>query len=1595
MKPSTSRRPTTSSAPPPLVDPTALTSRTARGSASLQAYVDALSKKSSDGSSGSASARRAAPPSARTSGPLLAPLQTKRAADKKTVRSPTLSRANSNSVSKATSRSVSRATSITSIGAGSSVAASEEAPSSTPGSTHHRQANSNGSNGGSASVFTFPRPDASTIEIDDPNLPPYTVDRSLAAATEAVISKHGGVATDTSTGSEVDSLGGGDSANGTAFSSQSKDQQRTSMRPWYVNIQEKASSASGRAHRRSRALQEQTSRTRAWRHQVREIVDTSESQFEKSGAAELSDLRGLHTNLVKAQELNELRLECIAATFDLSTRGALKKQRQMTFVATDHTNLRSITDEKSRMFDEMCVRSSARRERVKEHFCASWEVIHFVGARIHDQTRGMLAQMNKHATTHLARLRAQIPGHIAKQHAMQISLQDMAAASPTPAAAPATNTNDTPPTGTNRATHTTKAAPSVFATTPGIGVSSTPVSVEAPSDFTFAPPGPGDSDNAISLRLPTSVAARPPHESGIDYATGAFEARLARHVQVHGGGGVGSRRGAGDSRGRAASSGTDRNYTTSRYDLALVHASHTIAHIGAPALNPSWVTLCCSAGPRLLPRSPDQLTSAPGFALLYDELIHDLATLRHRTHIVDLLAAALDNYKRVAQVNTDQAVWAARHPDTAVLNAFYAAPSSTVGSGHASPLMGKKTMATRTNAMVRTGASVAVPAPDGGADADAPDEESGEVPVATSGAIVPPPPRDLETRIRDLVLDLECCGFEQELEPFRARPTNRPGTTATPASTTAAAATTAATSSTAGTTTTSILEDDSLPALQKLARALLERFAARSRFYARFYLEVHAPSAKTTWFAGFVLGPMPDNANANEGETNTDTKAATAAADDATAIPAPTPISTMLDEPLNVLEVDLYSTRQHTLALHSDGSTFMRGHSKRVLRPLTDATVVGFVVDLLRGSIAFTVDGVAAPTPLFGVGAGIYSPAEQREQATWIRSQRLRPCFGVMGPKAKVPHGARTNFRDGERERARLAMGLDAAGNPLGGTRPTRARHALTAHSALASQANAETDTATSTGSPFVRDEDAPLDVGHGVSSGAAVGSASAAAESLAAQAGDGLIGWVVPKLSINLGEFEFLYLPRGRNLGLATKTTHKEDGIATPNANDISDTIATDGNAWSPSEEGGVASDDAPPVGSGLNFGLGSCLAMNTHEAPAHDSAGESDRALVHAFTAYRTARQTRQAAQQAARDKANATGAATAPDVKSTTAAPVDPLATLDVSEYRHRHSHAALAQLDALRQEFLSRPSASDLAKSAEEEKRVFFAKLAPTQLVSWSHFPPQSIRVQQAVLKVQRIARRFLGFRARRALWDRLSAFAVLIQRCFRRFRARRNLRLAAAIAPIQRLWRGFKARRMVRLLRKYNLTYDAANRAAVRIQSFTRMLLERKKVLVLAMVVQQKIEQIKGLVIFVQRMVRRKLENRAFMANKTMLSSVLIFQSRIRGIRLRRMLAAIDPGAARQLKVIAVSVTEKQRRWSAASLLQRVYRGYVARKFVRSKRNVIERDCARLRDCWRAYQLRQRIDRAFRGYEAEHLKAFMQAIGYVGQETTHNTTSAAR
>ena len=98
-----------------------------------------------------------------------------------------------------------------------------------------------------------------------------------------------------------------------------------------------------------------------------------------------------------------------------------------------------------------------------------------------------------------------------------------------------------------------------------------------------------------------------------------------------------------------------------------------------------------------------------------------------------------------------------------------------------------------------------------------------------------------------------------------------------------------------------------------------------------------------------------------------------------------------------------------------------------------------------------------------------------------------------------------------------------------------------------------------------------------------------------------------------------------------------------------------------------------------------------------------------------------------------------------------------------------------------------------------------------------------------------------------------------------------------------------------------------------------------------------------------------------------------------------MLAAIDPHAARQLKSIASSVGVKQRRYSAVCLIQRVWRGFVARKFVRAKRHLLERDAQRLRDAWRAFQLRQSIDRLYAGHDAAHLKTFFHALGYCPQQ----------
>jgi hypothetical protein len=103
--------------------------------------------------------------------------------------------------------------------------------------------------------------------------------------------------------------------------------------------------------------------------------------------------------------------------------------------------------------------------------------------------------------------------------------------------------------------------------------------------------------------------------------------------------------------------------------------------------------------------------------------------------------------------------------------------------------------------------------------------------------------------------------------------------------------------------------------------------------------------------------------------------------------------------------------------------------------------------------------------------------------------------------------------------------------------------------------------------------------------------------------------------------------------------------------------------------------------------------------------------------------------------------------------------------------------------------------------------------------------------------------------------------------------------------------------------------------------------------------------------------------------------LLFFQQRFRSVRMRRMLAHVDSGAAAALKEMSSEAAEKRRRWQAAVRIQKVYRGYKDRQFLTIKRAVIERDMRRLRDAYRAHLLRQRADKIFKPFDANPIKTF--------------------
>ena len=127
-----------------------------------------------------------------------------------------------------------------------------------------------------------------------------------------------------------------------------------------------------------------------------------------------------------------------------------------------------------------------------------------------------------------------------------------------------------------------------------------------------------------------------------------------------------------------------------------------------------------------------------------------------------------------------------------------------------------------------------------------------------------------------------------------------------------------------------------------------------------------------------------------------------------------------------------------------------------------------------------------------------------------------------------------------------------------------------------------------------------------------------------------------------------------------------------------------------------------------------------------------------------------------------------------------------------------------------------------------------------LKSWSRFPPPGFREQHACVVIQRAVKLWLGRRMRLLDKVRSTAAARRIQTAFRRHQAEASMKRIGAVAIIARKWKRYKARKSADLLNSYALPPEVVLKAVLRLQSLFRMRLARKRAILRANVLKEKV-----------------------------------------------------------------------------------------------------------------------------------------------------------
>eukprot|EP00743_Colponemidia_sp_Colp-15_P010127 GILK01011122.1.p1 GENE.GILK01011122.1~~GILK01011122.1.p1 ORF type:complete len:1022 (+),score=126.54 GILK01011122.1:72-3068(+) len=257
---------------------------------------------------------------------------------------------------------------------------------------------------------------------------------------------------------------------------------------------------------------------------------------------------------------------------------------------------------------------------------------------------------------------------------------------------------------------------------------------------------------------------------------------------------------------------------------------------------------------------------------------------------------------------------------------------------------------------------------------------------------------------------------------------------------------------------------------------------------------------------------------------------------------------------------------------------------------------------------------------------------------------------------------------------------------------------------------------------------------------------------------------------------------------------------------------------------------------------------------------------------------------------------------------------------------------------------------------EKEFLFKHMMEYEKPLSWSKFPPEQHLRTSCAMRIQRSARRFLGRRFRKRLFATILKAVVLLQRIFRRrFMIIRRRRKQAAIV-IQRYFKRYRARSRLRICVIYQHTPDELETAALVVQTYTRRFLAQLRAQREAQRLCALIFRIHSMAKKIQRWFKCVKKEREERRQREIERATIIFQRVWRGRRARIALSHQGPRKARKLLAIGHRIVLQWRRTKAAALVQKTYRGFVDRKYFKLRRMVFDRKSRLIQKHWRRYSV---------------------------------------